>query len=60
MLDKNDWEMFKELIKTQDGKERFLELVGTDLLNELGLQEKDKLDMEIEDFINSVDGKFKS
>lgn len=59
-MNKNEWETFKQLIKTQEGKERFLELVGTDLLNELGLLEEDKVDMEIEDFIEKMDGKFRS
>ena len=59
-MNANEWETFKQLIKTPKGKERFLELVGIDLLDELGLLEEDKLDLEIDDFIKRMDGKLNS
>lgn len=60
MMNENDWEMFKQLIKTQEGRERFLELIDVELLNKLGLIEEDKVDMEIEDFIERMDCKLKN
>ena len=59
-MNKNEWETFKQLIKIQEGRERFLELIDVELLNEWGLLEEDKVDVEIEDFIERMDGKFKS
>lgn len=56
-MDKKDWETFKDLIQTKEGKERFLQL-NKNFLRQLGIADISEIDKEISEFIKTTENNY--